>query len=70
MVKVRNKKPPSQRENQTFQRISTFISIENAINTASLKDHFILSKGASFVSQNVLDLSQVLTYCRAAESNK
>jgi len=48
--------------NHTFQCISILISIGNTTNTTSSKYHFILSQGACFVRQNVLNLSKVLAY--------
>lgn len=59
--------PPT---NQTFQCISILISIEIATNTTSSKYHLILCEGACFVGQNVLNLSQVLTYRGTVKYNK
>lgn len=56
-------------ENQTFQSIPSLIPIEDSTDTTSLKDHFILSKSSCFISQYVLNLSQVLTNCCAARYN-
>lgn len=56
-------------ENQTFQSILSLVPVEYTTDKTSLKDHFILSKSSSFISQYVLDLSQVLTNCCAARYN-
>jgi len=65
--KAKRKVSPS---NHTLQCISIFISVEIATNTTSSEYHLILGQRSCFVSQNVLNLSQVLTYRCTVKYNK
>jgi hypothetical protein len=51
---------------ETFRSIPSLIPIKIATDATYSENHFIFSEGSGFVSQNVLNLPKILTYCCAA----
>jgi hypothetical protein len=54
-----------ERLNMTFQRVSTFVPVKGASNTAPSEDHLVLRQRPCFICQNILNLSQIFTDCCA-----